>query len=97
MEVMKKPIKKPSNPFFSCGPTRKPSGRNLKKINDSFLGRFHRSRDVLEYVESILEKTKKILGIPKDYKIFIVPGSCTGAMDAVFWSILGPRKITSII
>ena len=94
---MKKPIIKPSNPFFSCGPTRKPSGWNLKIINDSFLGRYHRSRDVLEYVESILEKTKKILEIPKDYKIFIVPGSCTGAMDAVFWSILGPRKITSIV
>ena len=94
---MKKPIKKPSNPFFSSGPTRKPSGWKLKIIRERFLGRYHRSNDVLEYIEKILEKTKKILRIPKNYKIFIVPGSCTGAMDAVFWSILGPRNITSIV
>ena len=30
-------------------------------------------------------------------KLFLIPGSCTGAVEAVIWSLLGERKITTFI
>ena len=62
--------KKPKNPNFSSGPTRKPDGWSVKKLNTKYLGRYHRSEDVREYVEKIILNIKKTLKIPKDYKIF---------------------------
>jgi len=90
-------LKKPEDPRFSSGPTKKPNGWSLNKINTNFLGRYHRSADVKEFVETQLNRMKKILKIPKKFRIFLTPGSCTGAMEAVIWSLLGDRKITSII
>ena len=94
---MKIPQKKPKNPNFSSGPTRKPDGWSVKKLNTKYLGRYHRSEDVREYVEKIILNIKKTLKIPKDYKIFFLPGSSTGAMTSVMNSILGKKRITSII
>ena len=90
-------IDKPINPRFSCGPTKKPDGWNLKKINNKYLGRYHRSSDVKNFIENQLFRIRKILKIPNEYKIFLMPGSCTGAMEAVIWNLLGKRKITSLI
>ena len=94
---MKTPLQKPSNPNFSSGPTRKPDGWSVNKLNLKFLGRYHRSLDVRDYIEKIILKIKKTLNIPKDHKVFFLPGSCTGAMTSVLSSVLGERKITSII
>ena len=41
--------KKPSNTNFSSGPTRKPEGWDLNKLEKRYLGRYHRSEDVKEY------------------------------------------------
>ena len=90
-------IKKPNDPRFSCGPTKKPEGWSLKKIKDKFLGRYHRSDDVKIYIDKQISKLRKTLQIPNDYRIYIIPGSCTGAMEAVIWSVLGNRKITAIV
>ena len=90
-------LPKPINPRFSCGPTRKPSGWSLNSINKQYLGRYHRSTDVRNYVEKQLKKIKEILKIPEDYELLLTPGSCTLAMEAVIWSLLGDRKITSIV
>jgi len=89
--------KKPRNPNFSSGPTRKPHGWSVNKLNLEFLGRYHRSTDVRDHIERIILKLKKTLGIPKGYKIFFLPGSSTGAMTSIMSSILGKNKITSII
>ena len=88
---------KPSDPRFSCGPTRKPSGWSLDSINKEYLGRYHRSDDVKNYVEKQIQRIKKILKIPNDYELLLTPGSCTLAMESVIWCLLGDRKITSII
>ena len=90
-------LKIPKNPNFSCGPTRKPEGWNVRNLNKKFLGRYHRTSDVVKYIEQIINRIKKILGIPAEYKILTVPGSTTGAMEAVIWSFLGEKKITSIV
>ena len=74
---MKIPLKKPSNPNFSSGPTRKPDGWSIKKLNLKFLGRYHRAYDVRDYIEGIILKIKKTLKIPKDHKVFFLNGSST--------------------
>ena len=53
---MKTPLQKPSNPNFSSGPTRKPDGWSVNKLNLKFLGRYHRSLDVRDYIEKIILK-----------------------------------------
>ena len=93
---MKIPELKPQNPKFSSGPTSKPYEWSLKRIDKTYLGRYHRSVDVKDYVRKILDKTKSILELPSTYKMYIVPGSCTGGMTSAFWSLLGPQQITSI-
>ena len=90
-------IKKPSDPRFSCGPTKKPEGWSINKVKTEYLGRYHRSKDVRIFIEEQILKIKKILNIPDSYKVFLTPGSCTGAMSSVLWSLLGKREITSII
>jgi len=90
-------IKKPINPRFSCGPTKKPDGWSLNKINKTYLGRYHRATEIKVFIEEQLFRIKNILKIPKSYEIFLMPGSCTGAMEAVIWNLLGKREITSII
>ena len=87
----------PDNPNFSCGPTSKPEGWKVKNLNQRFLGRYHRSDDVIEYVGAITLRIKKILNVPPDYKLIITPGSTTGAMEAVIWSFLGDNEITTIV
>ena len=90
--------RKPSNPNFSSGPTRKPEGWDLNKLEKRYLGRYHRSEDVKKYIKKVLEKLKNYLGIPNKHKLFLIPGSCTGAMESVIWSICSEeREITSIV
>ena len=94
---MIKPIKKPTFANFSSGPTKKPEGWSINKLNLNLLGRYHRSKDVRVFLKSIFEKLKESLNIPQNYKILLNPGSCTGAMQSVIWSVLGDNKITSIV
>ena len=90
-------LKKPFDPRFSCGPTKKPEGWSLEKFNEIFLGRYHRSDDVKVYILGQLERINKILKVPYNFKTFLIPGSCTSAMEAVIWSLLGERRITTLI
>ena len=88
---------KPTNPRFSCGPTKKPDGWSLNKINKKYLGRYHRSSEIKNFIEEQILRIKRILKIPENYEIFLMPGSCTGAMEAVIWNLFGKREITSIV
>tara|TARA_X000000950_G_C13872470_1_gene643485 strand:- start:140 stop:1225 length:1086 start_codon:yes stop_codon:yes gene_type:complete len=94
---MKKPLRKPKYPNFSSGPTQKPDTWSVKRLNLKFLGRYHRSKNVNEYIEKIIFSLKKILEIPNDYSVFLTPGSCTGAMESILWSLLGKNNITTIV
>ena len=57
---MNNSLKKPRNPNFSSGPTRKPHGWSVNKLNLEFLGRYHRSTDVRDHIERIILKLKKL-------------------------------------
>ncbi len=88
-----KPTIKPKNACFSSGPCAKHPGYSIEELKDAPLGRSHRSSlGKRKLVESI-DRTKKMLGLPPDYLVGIVPASDTGAFEMVMWSLLGPRGV----
>ena len=44
-------------------------------------------------LRSVCDETKRILGLPDDYLVGVVPASDTGAFEMVMWSMLGARDI----
>ncbi len=88
-----KPESRPQRPFFSSGPCAKRPGWSTDNLSDAVLGRSHRSNIGKSRLQSAIEKTRKLLDIPEDHYIGIVPGSDTGAMEMALWSMLGARGI----
>jgi phosphoserine aminotransferase len=87
------PSRKPSNPNFSSGPCAKRPGWTLPALEAAVLGRSHRSRPAKAKLKEAIELTRSVLGIPADYRIGIVPGSDTGAVEIALWGLLGPRGV----
>ncbi|KAJ0395777.1 hypothetical protein ATCC90586_003756 [Pythium insidiosum] len=89
----KKPAVKPASPNFGSGPCKKRPGYSLAKISDVCLGRSHRSALGKGLLEEAIIRSKKILGLPEDYLLGIVPASDTGAFEMAMWNMLGPRPV----
>ncbi|MFA3919186.1 phosphoserine transaminase [Ruegeria hyattellae] len=87
------PAARPANSRFSSGPCAKPPTFDLTKLADAALGRSHRAAIGKDKLKAAIEGTRKVLGIPADYKIGIVPASDTGAVEMALWSLLGERKV----
>ncbi len=92
----KKPIVKPKNPCFSSGPCAKRPGFSLCGLNETVLGRSHRSTLGKARLLESISKTKEILGIPDNYVTGIVPASDTGAIEMAMWNLLGARGVDVI-
>jgi phosphoserine aminotransferase len=91
-----KPITRPDRPYFSSGPCAKPPGWGPEHLALGSLGRSHRSKLGKARLSYAIELTRKLLGVPDDYRIGIVPGSDTGAVEMVMWSMLGCRPVTML-
>ncbi len=90
------PATRPVNPRFSSGPCAKIPTFSLDLLADAPLGRSHRAAVGKTKLKDAIENTRDVLGIPADYKIGIVPGSDTGAVEMALWSLLGERKATMV-
>ena len=87
------PIVKPRNPNFSSGPCAKRPGYDVSKLDLSTLGRSHRSAIGKKALGLCCSETARILGLPEGYRVAVVPGSDTGAIEMAMWSLLGPRGV----
>lgn len=90
---MTKPALRPKSAHFSSGPCAKRPGWTPAILKDALLGRSHRSKEGKQRLVDVIEQHRKILGIPADYKIGIVPASDTGAVEMALWSLLGERGV----
>ncbi|MCE3231612.1 MAG: serC, partial [Alphaproteobacteria bacterium] len=90
---MNKPKNKPETPYFCSGPTRKRPGWTLLGLKGALLGRGHRSPAGQAKLQEVITLTKQILEIPESYRIAIMPGSATGALECALWNLLGPRGV----
>jgi phosphoserine aminotransferase len=91
---MLKPLLRPSRPQFSSGPCAKRPGWTPTNLDISVLGRSHRSKPGKDKLVEVIERSKRLLGIPAEYRLGIVPASDTGAVEMALWSLLGPNPIT---
>ncbi|MGA1206603.1 MAG: phosphoserine transaminase [Litorivicinaceae bacterium] len=91
--MQEKPLHKPANPNFSSGPCSKRPGYDASQLELSTLGRSHRSSIGKTALKAACEETKRLLQIPDDYRVGIVPASDTGAFEMAMWSLLGARGI----
>ena len=90
---MTKPAVKPQNPCFSSGPCAKRPGWNLAALKDAAVGRSHRATVGRAKLQEVIERSRALLGVPADYRIGVVPGSDTGAVEMCLWSMLGARGV----
>lgn len=89
LEMLSLPTVKPSVPHFSSGPCAKRPGWSVSNLSSACVGRSHRSADGKAKLAEVIELSKKILGVPANYRLGIVPASDTGAVEMAMWSLLG--------
>jgi len=87
------PAVRPARPFFSSGPCAKRPGWTPEALKGACLSRSHRSKHGKAKLREAIDRTRKVLGAPQDYRIAIVAGSDTGAVEMALWSLLGPRPV----
>jgi len=91
--MIKKPTTKPKNPNFSSGPCAKRPGWNIQNLKTDSLGRSHRAKLPKQRLVEVINLSKGLLKIPADYKVGIIAGSDTGAIEAAMWSLLGKTGV----
>ncbi len=93
MTTSAKPAVRPQRPFFSSGPCAKRPGWSLDGLSAALTGRSHRSKPGKVRLQEVIDRTRRVLGVPADYRIGIVPASDTGAVEMALWSLLGARGV----
>ncbi|MBU2574261.1 MAG: phosphoserine transaminase [Elusimicrobia bacterium] len=90
---MEKPAIKTKCPNFSSGPCAKRPGWTVDVLKSALVGRSHRSKEGKARLNEVSERMKRVLGLPADYRIGVVAGSDTGAVELAMWTMLGPRPV----
>ncbi len=87
------PTQRPSNPCFSSGPCAKRPGWSLAGLDGAAVGRSHRAKVGKAKLAEVIERSRRILSLPDDWRLAVVAGSDTGAVEMALWSLLGPRRV----
>ena len=90
---MPKPELRPRQPSFSSGPCPKRPNWSLQALECALVGRSHRSDAGKAKLRAVINQTRDVLDIPADYRIGIVAGSDTGAVEIALWNLLGARDV----
>jgi phosphoserine aminotransferase len=84
---------RPANPNFSSGPCAKRPGFTLSALSGALLGRSHRAKHPKARLADVIARSRKVLRMPADWRLAIVPASDTGAVEMAMWSLLGARGV----
>ncbi len=90
---MPKPEVRPRQPSFSSGPCPKRPNWSLGALDGALVGRSHRSKAGKAKLKAAIDETREILAVPHEYRIAIVAGSDTGAVEMALWNLLGARGV----
>ncbi len=98
MTFPQKPRALPARPEFSSGPcAKRPGWSPVSVAAQAFLGRSHRAAGPKAQLKDAIDRTARLLGVPEGYRVGIVPGSDTGAVEMAMWSLLGPRPVDVLV
>ncbi|MEM7189574.1 MAG: phosphoserine transaminase [Pseudomonadota bacterium] len=98
MTFPSKPGQRPACPNFSSGPCAKHPGWSADAVaSKAWLGRSHRAGGPKAQLKSVIDRTASMLAVPDGYRVAIVPGSDTGAVEMAMWSLLGPRPVNVLV
>lgn len=92
-----RPQQKPTNPNFGSGPCTKRPGYDLASLPTNLLGRSHRSAPGKARINKATADCKRILGIPDNYAVGIVPASDTGAVEMAMWGLLTQDRPVDVV
>lgn len=96
-DCQREPGSRPADPRFSSGPCRKHPGWDPRTFNLKMLGRSHRASAPKARLQQAIERSARLLDLPPDWKLGIVPGSDTGAFEMAMWSMLGSRAVDVLV
>ncbi len=65
----------------------------MNALSSAVIGRSHRGKQGKLALAEVIDRSKKLLGMPADWKLGIVPASDTGAVEMAMWSMLGARGV----
>lgn len=88
-----RPGLKPANPNFASGPCTKRPGFSLAALEGASLGRSHRAGPLKAKLAAVIDRSAALLGLPEGWRLAVVPGSDTGAIEMAMWSMLGARGV----
>jgi phosphoserine aminotransferase len=88
-----KPAARPARPYFSSGPCAKRPGWTLAALEPALVGRSHRARPAKARIAEVIERSRRVLGLPAEWRLAVVPASDTGAMEMILWHCLGARSV----
>lgn len=91
--ICRMPARRPVCPNFSSGPCKKHPGWDVTKLPTELMGRSHRSRSGKKRLSEAIARSRRLLGLPEEWVLAIVPGSGTGAIEFALWNLLGPRDV----
>ena len=69
------------------------SGWTPDALSGAFLGRSHRAAAPKARLAEVIDRSAALLGVPDGWRVAIVPGSDTGAVEMALWSLLGARPV----
>ena len=93
MTTIPTPGSRPGNPRFSSGPCAKRPGFTMEALGGALLGRNHRAVETKARITEVIDRSAALLGMPAGWRLGVVPGSDTGAVEIALWSLLGARPV----
>ncbi|MFT5232953.1 MAG: phosphoserine aminotransferase [Candidatus Krumholzibacteriia bacterium] len=96
-EGLARPSVRPADPRFSSGPCKKHPGWRADQFTTENLGFSHRAPAQKAHIEDVVRRSGELLGLPKDWRLALVPASDTGALEMALWSLLGPRGVDALV